>query len=405
MINYDIAVIGGGASGLAAAISAYEANSSLKIVILERLSRVGKKILATGNGRCNYTNTDISQSNYHGSCVPLFKSINTFDCEKFFYELGVIGYSDDEFRVYPVNNSATSILDALRIKIADSGIETICDFKVNNIKKDNNLFNIYSENAFVTSKSVIIAGGGMSQPNLGSDGSVIRILKDQGVRISPLYPALTAFKVNQNNIRSLKGIRTNAKVTLYEKDKKIGFETGEVQFGDGIISGICVFNLSCIAYGKEKLTLSLNLLPDMNYKEIKAYLQNLKTIRKNAVLEDFLTGMLNKRIGMDIIKKKTAHSLSDKNSVLTEKDIENITSEIIDYRFEISGMTGFEKSQVTAGGVHYSETDNFFRSVKTKNMYYCGEILDIIGDCGGYNLHFAFGSGWLAGKTCAEDLS
>ena len=403
--NYDIAIIGGGASGLAAAISASETNPKLNIVILERLSRVGKKLLATGNGRCNFTNNNISETNYHGSCACLFNSLKNFDCELFFSELGVMSYADNEFRVYPVNNNASSVLDALRLKIADTDIEIRNDFAVTDIKSEKNGYIISSESDSINAKSVIVAGGGMSQANLGSDGSVIRILKKLGIKIAPLSPALTSFKVNPGQVRSLKGIRVNAIVTLYENGKKIGSETGEVQFGDGTISGICVFNLSCLAYGKENLSISLNMLPEVNFRDVKEYIYKLREIRKNAALEDFLTGIVNKRIGMDIIKKNTGYPLTDNASVLTDKDIEKIASGITDYSFKISGLSGFEKSQVTAGGVHFSETDTFFRSQKFRNMYFCGEILDIIGDCGGYNLHFAFGSGLIAGKTCAEDLS
>lgn len=404
MTNYDIAVIGGGASGLTAAISAARHNPKLKIAVLERLPRIGKKILATGNGRCNYTNRNIDKSNYHGSCTPLYNSIKAFDCEAFFETLGVYGYSDEEFRVYPLNNNASAVLDGLRLEIIKLGIDVICDFNVTEIKKEKK-FIICSESDKVTASSLIIAGGGMSQANLGSDGSVLRIMKKMGFSVSPLSPALTAFKVSPEEVRSLKGIRTNAIVTLYSENKKLGYERGEVQFGDGVISGICIFNLSCLAYGKNKLSVSVDMLPDMNYREAKRIIQSLKSVRQNAPLEDFLSGIVNKRIGMNIIKSVTSRPLTEKTAVLTEKEINNITSKIKNYSFEITGLAGFEKSQVTAGGINISEVDSSLRSKKFKGLYFCGEILDIIGDCGGYNLYFAFASGALAGKICAEDLN
>lgn len=404
MKTYDIAVIGGGASGLAAAISAAHKNPELNIVILERLSRVGKKILATGNGRCNFTNGNICANNYHGTCSVLYDSISDFDCRIFFEELGVLGYSDDEFRVYPMNNNASAILDALRLETEKNGTEIICNFAVSDIKKEKSYYRISSADNSITAKSVIVAGGGMSQANLGSDGSVLRILKERGIKISSLYPALTAFKTKSDSIRSLKGIRTNGIATLYENQKKLCSERGEVQFGDGTISGICIFNLSCHASGKENLTISINMLPDMNYNDAFNYISRLCNIRRNAPLEDLLSGVINKRIGMNIIKNSCSYPLSEKSSILNQKDIKNITSAIMNFNFDISGLAGFEKSQVTAGGIHISEVDNGFRSVKFRNMYFCGEVLDIIGDCGGYNLNFAFGSGFLAGKNCAEDL-
>lgn len=403
MNDFDIAVIGGGASGLAAAITAKRNNPSSRIVILERLSRIGKKILATGNGRCNYTNRNIDITDYHGSCRNLYNSIKDFSCEEFFETLGVYGYSDDEFRVYPLNNSASAILDGLRLEILKLGIDVICDFNVTDIKKEKK-YRIISENDFITATSVIIAGGGMSQANLGSDGSMIRIMKKMGLSVSPLYPALTSIKVNPESIRSLKGIRTNAVVSLFSDNKKLGTQRGEVQFGDGTISGICVFNLSCLAGGKDKLELSIDMLPDINYNEAKKLIHDIRKIRASSPLEDFLSGILNKRIGMNIIKSCTSHALTEKAECLTEKELNNITASIKDYRFKIIGLSGFEKSQVTAGGLNIAEIDSSLRSKKFRNMYFCGEILDIIGYCGGFNLYFAFGSGALAGKTCAEDL-
>lgn len=404
MTNYDIAIIGGGAAGLSAAISAARYNPNLKIAILERLPRIGKKILATGNGRCNYSNRNIDKSNYHGSCISLYNSIKSYDCEGFFESLGVCGYSDDEFRVYPLNNNASAVLDGLRLEVLKLNIDVICDFYVTDIiKKDK--YRIISENDHITATSVIIAAGGMSQPNLGSDGSLLRILKKMKIDIAPLFPALTSFKVNPESVRSLKGIRTNAVATLFENDKKIGTEKGEVQFGDGTVSGICIFNLSCLASGKNNLMLSLDLLPDTDFQDTKKLIHNIKNIRQHAALEDLLSGIINKRIGMNIIKNATEHALTEKASVLNEKEISAIASLIKNYKFNITGLTGFEKSQVTAGGIKNTEVGHNLESKKYSRMYFCGEILDIIGDCGGYNLHFAFASGATAGKNCAEGLN
>ena len=403
MTSYDIAVIGGGAAGLAAAISAARHNPKLKIAVLERLSRIGKKILATGNGRCNYTNTNINETCYHGSCVPLYNSIKHINCQSFFETLGVYGYSDEEFRVYPLNNSAAAVLDGLRLELVRLNIDVICDFNVSDIVKKDKYY-IVSENNKISASSVIIAGGGMSQSNLGSDGSMLRILKNMKIEAAPLYPALTSFKVPPESVRSLKGIRTNGIVTLYENNKKIGTQRGEIQFGDGTISGICVFNLSCLAGGKEQLSIAIDMLPDTNYNDAKELIRNIRNVRQHTSLEDFLSGIINKRIGMSIIKSTTDHLLTEKTSVLTEKELENITSQIKNYRFNITGLSGFEKSQVTSGGIRLSEVCSNLESKKFRRMYFCGEILDIIGDCGGYNLYFAFSSGITAGKNCAEEF-
>ncbi len=404
MTNYDIAIIGGGAAGLSAAISAAKQNPSLRIAVLERMQRIGKKILATGNGRCNYTNRNITKSNYFGSCASLYSSFSNFDCEKFFETLGVCGYGDEESRVYPLNNNASSVLDGLRLEILKYNIDVICDFYVSSIEKKDK-FRISSENDYITASAVIIAAGGMSQQNLGSDGSVLRILKKMNIDIAPLYPALTSFKTDADKVRPLKGIRASADVTLLENNKKIDSERGEVQFSDGTISGICVFNLSCLSGGKENMSLKLDFLPDLSYNEAESLIRGIKTIRQHAPLEDFLSGIVNKRIGMTVIKAVTNHSLTEKVSVLSDKEIKNITSTLKSLTFKVTGLSGFEKSQVTAGGVKISEINENLESKKYKGMYFCGEILDIIGICGGYNLHFAFASGVTAGRKCAEELN
>ena len=404
MINYDIAIIGGGASGLAAAISAAELNPALKIVILERLSRVGKKILATGNGRCNFTNRNISRDCYYGSCNKIYSIIDDINIEDFFRRLGVYGYADEEGRVYPLSNSASSILDGLRLKISQfTNIDTICDFNVTSIKKEK-VFRISSENNYVSARRIIVAGGGMSQASLGSDGSVLRILKNMGLKVSALSPALTSFKVNPETVRSLKGIRASAKVSLYSDKEMLGEEEGEIQFSDGVISGICVFNLSCLCDNHKNLHLSVDFLPHINFTELTDILRSIQSTRKDAAIEDFLTGLLHKRIGMYILKSVTDKALTEKVSCLSEAELKEIASKIKNSAYIINGLSGFEKSQVTAGGVVISEITDKLCSKKISGLYLCGELLDITGKCGGYNLAFAFASGILAGKSCAEDL-
>lgn len=404
MINYDIAIIGGGASGLAAAIAAAEAKPELKIVILEKLSRVGKKLLATGNGRCNFTNRNINQNCYYGSCSKVYNIMENTGIEEFFQTLGVYGYADEEGRVYPLSNSASSVLDGLRLKISQfKNIDIICDFKVITIKKEK-AFRISSENNYIYARNVIAAGGGMSQQVLGSDGSILRLLKSMGITITALSPALTSFKVNPEAVRSLKGVRATAIVTLYSDKKTLGTEKGEIQFSDGIISGICIFNLSCLCSNRKNLCLGVDFLPDINFTELVDILKNIRLTRKDVAIEDFLTGLLHKRIGIFILKSVTDKALTDKVSKLNEAELKKIAAKIKNCVYDINGLSGFEKSQVTSGGVILSEINDRLESNKIKGLYFCGELLDIIGKCGGYNLAFAFASGMHAGKSCAEDL-
>ena len=401
MKKYDIAVVGGGASGLAAAISAKRENSSLSVCVLERLSRVGKKLLVTGNGRCNLTNRNMNCSYFQGSCTNLYSVIDSFDIEEFFRSLGVICIADSEGRVYPKSNTASSVLDALRLEAEKLGIEIICDFCVSEI---NNGYIIISDNQSILADSIILAGGGLSQANLGSDGSVIRLCKDMGIKISRLSPALTAVKTNPELVRSLKGLRVQAKATLYIDGKEIKSETGEIQFNDGILSGICIYNLSNYIIDSKNARIHLDLLPDMNKKSIENMLLDIRRIRSNAALEDYLSGVFHKRIGNMIIKQAASYQLTTPVSILNDADIERISEIIKALVFPVCGLQGFEKSQVTSGGVLASEIDEQLMSKKYKGMYFCGEMLDIVGDCGGYNLTFAFSSGYFAGKNAARRI-
>lgn len=401
MKKYDIAVVGGGASGLTAAISAKQENRSLSVCILERLSRVGKKLLVTGNGRCNLTNRNMNRSYFQGTCTKLYNTIEKFDIENFFLSLGMSCAADSEGRVYPKSNTASSVLDALRLEAEKLGIEIICDFNVTEIK---NGYKILSENQSILADSIVLAGGGLSQANLGSDGSVIRLCKEMGIKISKLSPALTAIKTKPELVRALKGLRVQAKATLFIDNKEKKYEIGEIQFNDGVLSGICIFNLSNHINDIKNAEIHLDLLPDMDNITIKNLLINIREIRKGAVLEDYLSGIFHKRIGNMIIKQAVSYQLTMPVSTLNDTDIERIAVIIKKLVFPVYGLQGFEKSQVTSGGVLVSEIDEQFMSKKHNGMYICGEMLDIVGDCGGYNLTFAFSSGYYAGKNAARRI-
>lgn len=399
---FDIAVIGGGASGLTAAIFAKRASPALRVGIFERLSRVGKKLLACGNGRCNYTNENISPEFYHGSCSELISDFG-FDVRDFFVSLGVYGFSDSEGRVYPLSENAGSVLDGLRLESAKLGVELFCDCSIDNIKREK-AFRIFSGEQSFAARRVILAGGGMSQSALGSDGSVIRLAKRLGVECAPLRPALTPLKTAPELVRPLKGLRVNAAVTLNECSRAVKSEKGEVQFGDGTLSGICVMNLShCYRDGGD-FSLSLDLLPEMAEKQLADILYGLREMRASAPLEDMLSGIFHKRIGLYLLKKSCSHALTEPTALLSDSEIKSAAGLIKSLRFPIIGAVGFEKSQVTSGGILRSEITDSFEIKRVRGLYCCGEMLDAAGDCGGYNLTFAFASGAAAGKGAAKSL-
>lgn len=406
MEKYNIAVIGGGASGLAAAITAKREQPKLRIVILERLSRIGKKLLSTGNGRCNLTNRNLSTDFYSGSCKPLFSIMQDFSVEDFFLSLGVICKADEAGRVYPTSGTAAAILDSLRLETARLGIEVICDFTVSEIEKKKDFTIKSSGGEKVFAKAVILAGGGMSQPDLGSDGSALKICRKLSIPVVTPRPALVPVKTDSNMVRALKGIRTEAEVSVTLDGKKVKSEYGEVQFGDGTLSGICIFNLSavCSEY-LNRTEIQLDLLPDKSFSEVCSLIENIALIRSTAALEDLLSGILNKRIGMALIKQATNRSTAESVNSLTAYDIKAIARLIKCWKFPVYGTCGYEKSQVTAGGVGIEGISNSLEAKSCAGLFLCGEILDINGDCGGYNLTFAFASGCLAGRSCAAKVS
>lgn len=399
---FDIAVIGGGASGLTAAIFAKRTSPALRVGIFERLSRVGKKLLACGNGRCNYTNENISTEFYHGSCSELIPDLS-LDVRKFFVSLGVYGFSDSEGRVYPLSENAGSVLDGLRLEAAKLGVELFCDCPIDNIKREK-VFRIFSGEQCFAARRVVLAGGGMSQSALGSDGSVIRLAKKMGVECAPLRPALTPLKTTPELVRPLKGLRANALVTLKNGKKAVKSERGEVQFGDGTLSGICVMNLSHYYRESGEFSLSLDLLPEMSEKEVVDILFRLREMRKNAPLEDMLSGLFHKRVGLYLLKKSCSSALTEPTAILSNDEIKSAASLIKSLSFPVVGAVGFEKSQVTSGGILRSEVTDSFEIKRARGLYCCGEMLDIAGDCGGYNLTFAFASGAAAGRSAAKSL-
>lgn len=413
MRKADIAVIGGGASGLAAAISAKRTNRKASVAVIEQLPKTGKKILATGNGRCNLSNTDLRGDHYYGSCCDLLKVTAKVSVPDFFAGLGVLCEDDGYGRIYPRCRSAASVLDALRLECSKLGVEEICGFEVKSIDTGSGLV-IRSDNDSITASSVIIAGGGKSQSALGSNGSMLDICRGLGIKINEVFPALVPLKTDPALVKPLKGQRADAKAGLWgyiATSRKEGFileERGEVQFTDGLISGICVLDLSFWLKKRSNAELRLDLLPDMSMEEVIVLLTETQEIRSGTAPEDWLSGIFTRPMGAYILKRALG-KLPERTCDI--HDLAKVAKTIKSFSFPITGTAGFERSQVTDGGIALSDPATYERQVSDRfelagypGMYACGEILDICGVCGGYNLDFAFSSGVLAGRFAASDL-
>lgn len=402
MKKTDIAVIGGGASGLVAAIS-IKKYSDFKVTILEKQARVGKKILSTGNGRCNLSNNRIDGSCYNGNNKLLnYLSSDIPSTEDFFTEMGLACKSDDQGRIYPHSMAASSVLDALRFTASAKGVEILCDSNVSEIRKAKKGYDIIYGGNIINADSVIIAAGGCATPSLGSDGSGYTLAQKLGHSTTALYPALAPIRTDINNVKALKGLRTYAKATLLSNGKPLAEQSGEVQFADGALSGICIFNISSLAakYIK-KSEIMLDIAPDYTKKEISYMLFTIKETRASLPCEELLTGLFHKRIGQAVLKNSSI-ALSKTCGELSEKEIYRICDIIKDWRFPVTAVSDWSLAQVTSGGIKSEEISDNLESLFAKGVFFCGEILDIDGICGGFNLDFAWKSGYTAGKNSAE---
>lgn len=400
-----LAIVGGGASGLAAAIEAGRTAPEAEIVILERLDRAGKKILATGNGRCNYSNAKVDINNYYGHdrsfAYYALKEFTVENTVNFFNQLGVFPKEEKNGRLYPFSGQASSVLDALRNECERLGIKIITGFCVSEaVKKGSSFVLTSADGRKINADRVIIAGGGCASASLGSDGSAFTLLKNLGHSITEVAPALVQLRTDPKEVRSLQGIKFTGNVSLIHKDNIMGEDYGEVLFTDYGVSGPPVFQLSARTAFMKNIALSLDFMSDYSPKEVYDILENRKESLSHLTMENFFTGLLNKRIGNLISRRIGIEKLSYSVKALTRQQLWAIASQIKDYRLEITGTNGFKNAQVTAGGALTSEFDGrTMQSLIVRGLYACGEVLDIYGDCGGYNLQWAWSSGRLAGRS------
>ena len=412
---YDIAVIGGGASGLIAALSAVKTAPQLRIAVLERMNRVGKKLMATGNGRCNLTNMNASEKNYHGSVAFMRPAMSQYPPQKvlaFFETLGVHGREEDEGRVYPMSDQASSVLDALRLSMEEAGVEEICDFEVISLTRAKDGYRLTAkDNRQIVARRVICACGGLASPSLGGSASGYHLLESCGHELTPRFPALVQLRAKPEYTRPLKGIKYSGAIDLLVNGQLRRREAGEILFTEYGLSGIAVMQISRIAaqsFSQKHppiIEARLHLLP-MNDQEAFDLLKTRRRTLSRRALENFLTGLVNKRLGQMLIKWIIGLSLNEPSEALTDSQLSDLASALTGWTLEITGTQGFDQAQVTAGGVKTEDVNpHTMESLLADGLYLTGELLDIDGDCGGYNLQWAWASGLVAGKSCARSLT
>ena len=402
----EIAVIGGGASGLMAAITAKK--SGKEVIILERKDRILKKVLITGNGRCNITNVNANISNYFGKNISSVENIlNRFtpqDTMDFFNELGIVCNEENRGKVYPLSGQASSVVDALRFEAEKLGIKIETEFYVRKIEKDGFKFRIYSEDRKkIEAGRVIIAAGGQSYPELGSNGSGFELAKELGHSVTKLSPSIVQLKTEKYQVKGLQGIKTDVAVTAYGDNKKICTYDGELLFTDYGISGNVVFNISFVMPLYKNVEFEIDFMEKFDYNELYEMLKERKRILSHLTMENYFNGMINKKLGQFLSKVSGIEKLSKPVKDLNDSDIRKLCTVLKKYRVKILETTGFKNAQVTAGGVSLDEVNTeTLESKIVKGLYFSGEVLDVYGECGGFNLQWAWASGYIAGENSAK---
>jgi len=394
-----VGIIGAGASGMAAALAAAE-NENIQVVLLERQARVGRKLLATGNGRCNLTNLHAGHRGYHGD-DPAFSgtAIRAFDPEQtlaWFRSLGLCTVAEESGRVYPYSDQANSVVDVLRLALQKDNITLKTGFEVQKIRKEPDGFRLESSEESVFCHKLIVACGGLAGSKLGGSMAGYKLLAKLGHKSTRLRPALVQLKCAWGGIVSLKGVRANCHARILLDDKLFAESKGELQFTEYGISGPVVFEISRdVCQGKGRWTALLDFLPQWTDKMLITELEH----RRNTALpmEELLTGILHNRLGRVLTR---CAGVKGKNwaKELTMEELENVCACVKAFELELTEPLGMDSAQVTAGGVI---TDQFDRqtmeSKLVPGLYACGEVLDVDGDCGGYNLQWAWSSGRCAG--------
>ena len=407
MRKRHVIIVGGGASGLVAAIVA--AREGAQVTILEQKDRVGKKILSTGNGRCNLTNSYMKPECFRGDNTEIVSEVlKQFDYQdtcRFFEELGVI-LKDRQGYVYPISDQATTILDVLRMEIERLSVEVLLEHKVESIRLTKKGFSIQTNHKTIHGDAVILATGGKASAVLGSDGSGYGLAKSFGHHMSPIVPALVQLKGKGTYFKQISGVRTNATVTLYVDGKLMASDTGELQLTNYGISGIPVFQVSRYAakglYAKRSVVAEIDYMPTMQEQELEIYLENRLLRHGEKTMEDFFVGMFHKKL-ITMFLKEAKISLQQTANQLGRNKWNQLVQLLKHFKIEIEEANGFEQAQICAGGVLTAEIDeNTMESKLVNGLYLTGELLDIDGICGGYNLQWAWATGFIAGKHAAK---
>lgn len=405
-----IIVVGGGASGIIAAI--VSKRNGADVTLLERNDRIGKKILATGNGRCNYTNINLSNINYHGK-NPKFahSALGSFNVDmtiSFFERIGITPFVEEGGKVFPMSLQSSSVLDVLRLEMENLGVQVKLDSYVREIRKDKDFIIELGNGETIRGSKVILATGGMAMPSSGSDGSGYSLSKAFNHNLVEPFPGLVQLKLDGKIFKNLKGVKFPGKARLYSKDKLLLEDFGDILFTDYGISGPPILQISRTALeylnNKKDIKLKISIISSKSKEELYEYFNKRFIYMEKRTIEEALIGLINKRLIATILKEINIKR-DKKISQISKDDIKNLSEILTNWEFDIIGSKGWKDAQVTAGGVSTKDIDSkTMESKKCKGLYIVGELLDIDGDCGGYNLQWAWSSGYIAGISASSTI-
>ena len=400
--SYDVIIVGGGASGMIAAVKAAE--RGLNVFLTEKNQMLGRKVFATGNGRCNILNRHLHQ--YYGdSCFAdsVFKYCNTDTLISFFKYYGLMLTEEDDGRMYPNTFHSSSVVSAMKKALAIHNVDISLQTRIVQIKKEKSIFTVISSEGYqVTSPKVIISCGGSAQPKLGGTTDGYDLLKSLGHSIVPVFPSLVPVITDQKSVSGLSGIRVHCTVTVLDSSQIIYRTSGEVLFTEYGISGICIMQCSRFVHQRNAI-IEIDFIHNL-FSDNSLFKAELK--RRQAVFKDYspvslLEGIIIDRLSYAVLKQAGIPLRGEKASDLSNEDLDRIIDKACHYRIHVIADRGIDFAQVSAGGASCSQfSPSTMESNIVPGLYATGEVLNVDGDCGGYNLMFAFATGFIAGESC-----